>query len=75
MMKKLFCDRCKKEVDKLNIIKIPDPDKPTSHGAYSIKDAEVCDSCKAFIDKAVNEYNDSMVKVRFAFYEALFSNN
>ena len=73
MMKKLFCDRCKKEVDKLNIIKIPD--KPISHGAYNVKDAEVCDSCKAFIDKAVNEYNDSMVKVRFAFYEALFSNN
>lgn len=75
MMRKLFCDRCKKEVDKLNIIKIPDQDKPVSHGAYSTKDAEVCNFCKAFIDKAVNEYNDSMVKCRFAFYEALFSNN
>ena len=73
-MKKLYCDRCKKEVDRLYTIKVPDPDKPTSYGGYSNKDVEVCDSCNKFIEKAVNEYNNSMVRVRFAFYETLFPN-
>jgi hypothetical protein len=72
-MKKLYCDRCKKEVDKLYIIKIPDPDKPINFGSYSTKDVEVCSACNTFIENAVREYSISMIKVKFAFYETLFS--
>ena len=71
-MRKLYCDRCGKEVDNLHEIKVPDPDKPIGYCSYNTKKVEVCNSCKDYIIKAVEEYDNSMIKVRFAFYETLF---
>lgn len=71
-MIKYFCDRCGKEVDKLACVKIPDSNKPCSGSSYSTKEVGLCDSCNTFVNKAVEEYNQAMIKTRFAFYEALF---
>ena len=72
MATKHFCDRCGKEVNYLEEISIPDKSKPIKYGGYSTKLVEVCSDCHSYVKKAVDEYNDSMVKVRIAFYETLF---
>lgn len=71
-MRKLYCDRCGKEVNYLQEIRIPDKSKPIKYGGYATKSVEVCGDCYAYVNKAVDEYNDSMTRVRVAFYETLF---
>lgn len=54
-MRKLYCDRCGKEVNYLQEIRIQDKSKPMKHGSYSTKSVEVCDDCYLCVDQAVDE--------------------
>lgn len=72
-MRRLYCDRCQKEVDALHVIRIID--KLMDHGTYHVKEVEVCKCCKDFVEKSEEVFNRSMTGVRIAFYETLFSNS
>ena len=67
-MRKLYCDRCGKEVDWLDNICVPG-DVPSRS-----KIIEVCEECGQFIEESIKGFNDSIIKVRMAFYETLIPN-
>ena len=70
-MVKLYCDRCGKEVEKLFVEKVPDPEKLISSDGYSTKEIGLCRSCSNFVKQSVSEFNQAMTKTRFAFYDVL----
>ena len=70
-MKKLYCDRCGAECERLHSKRVPN--KIWKHGSYEAKEIELCKSCEEFVSVAEDAYNEAMVKVRFAFFESLMS--
>lgn len=69
-MIKTFCDRCGKEVERIQTIDVPQRVDDKFNSIHTEK-SELCDSCYDFVNKAVNEYNNAMSKVRIEFYKAL----
>ena len=70
-MKRLYCDRCGKEVKNIFVARIPD-ERVGNNGSYKNKDVELCKSCKSFVETATREYNNAMTNIRIAFFKALF---
>ena len=72
-MKRLYCDRCGKEVDKLLIHSVP-CEIFGNNGDCKTKEVELCKSCKSFVETATREYNNAMANIRVAFFKTLFPN-
>lgn len=72
-MRKLYCDRCGKEVDQLFEVSVPK--ELASDTTYRSENVEVCKSCNSFITEAKREYDRAMANVRIAFYKTLFPND
>lgn len=66
-----YCDRCKREAEKLIHHRIPDESKCHSYDSYSVKEVELCQRCEKIITNAERTFLLRVMEMKFAFYKAL----
>lgn len=68
-MRKLYCDRCRKEAKALSLIDVPYGFN--EYGSIKVKKVELCNDCKKYVEKRAGYFTKTSQAERILFYETL----